>query len=231
MALLIEKTDAAFNAQLKNFANKIPTYQTILGATAAEVASSKADSLAMDYTITNQVTTQTFASTYTAFKQLLRKGGDASLGPPPVMPAFAVAPPMPLPNIEQRFRNLIQRLSHSSGYTKAIGEDLGIEAPDTAASKIALDAGKPVFTIELSSGGHPNLRWTKGKYDGVEIWKDSGTGFVKLDRDMRPDYIDKSDLPAPGTAAVWRYKMIYLKDDEQIGNWSDPVSVTVYGEV
>src|SRR6266446_1189694 len=72
----------------------------------------------------------------------------------------------------------------------------------------------PDSKIEMSSGGHPNLRWTKGKFDGVEIWKDSGTGLVKLDRDMRPDYIDKTNLPANGTAAVWRYKMIYLMNDE-----------------
>ncbi len=138
---------------------------------------------------------------------------------------------MPAPNIEQRFRALLQRIVHSTNYTKAIGEDLGIEAPDTAAAKAAMKDGKPEFKIEMSSGGYPNLRWTKGKYQGIEIWKDAGSGFVKLDRDMRPDYIDKSDLPASGTAAVWRYKIIYLMDDEPIGNWSDAVSVTVYGEV
>jgi hypothetical protein len=105
---------------------------------------------------------------------------------------------------------------------------LGIAAP---ASTFNPADGKPDFFIEFSSGGHPNLRWTKGKFDGVEIWKDSGTGFVKLDRDMKPDYIDKTDLPKLGVAAVWKYKMIYLMDDEPIGNWSDVVSVTVHGEV
>ena len=50
---------------------------------------------------------------------------------------------------------------------------------------------------------------------------------------MRPDYIDKSDLPAMGVALVWKYKMIYIKDEEVIGNWSDVVMVmvTVHGEV
>lgn len=231
MATFIERTDAAFNAQLKNCANKIGTYSAALGLTAAEVAALKADALANDYVLNNQTTVQTFSQTYTAYKTLLRKGGEPVLGPLPVPAAFAAAPPMPAPDIEGRFRLLVQRISHSSGYTKAIGEDLGIEAPDAAASKANLGAGKPEFRIELSSGGHPNLRWTKGKYDGVEIWKDSGNGLAKLDRDMRPDFIDKTDLPASGTAAVWRYKMIYLMDDEPIGNWSDVVSVTVYGEV
>jgi hypothetical protein len=91
--------------------------------------------------------------------------------------------------------------------------------------------GKPDFFIEFSSGGHPNLRWTKGKFEGVEIWKDSGTGFAKLDRDMRTDYIDKTNLPVAGATAIWKYKMIYVVSDEVVGNWSDVVSVFVMGEV
>jgi hypothetical protein len=91
-------------------------------------------------------------------------------------------------NIESRFRILIQRMIHNTAYTTAIGQDLGIEAPTSVFNPAN---GKPAFFIEMSSGGHPNLRWTKGKFQGVEIWKDAGTGFTKLDRDMRPDYIDK----------------------------------------
>lgn len=230
MALLIEKTDTALNAQLKNFAAKISTYSAALGLTAAEESSVKADALAFDYVITNQLAMQTFAQNYTAFKNLLRKGGEPALGALPVAPAAGAPPAMPLPNIENRFRNLLQRIVHNSAYTVAIGEDLGIEGPATL-SKASLGNGKPLFFIDLSSGGHPNLRWTKGSYQGIEIWKDSGSGFVKLDRDMRPDYIDKSNLPAAGVATLWKYKVIYLMDDEVIGNWSDVVTVTVHGEV
>ncbi|MGC4023066.1 MAG: hypothetical protein QM734_14540 [Cyclobacteriaceae bacterium] len=135
---------------------------------------------------------------------------------------------MPAGNVEQRFRLLVQRLIHSPAYTTAIGEDLGIEGPAINMTPANL---KPAFFIELSSGGYPNLRWTKGRTDGVEIWKDGGQGFVKLDRDMKPDYIDKSNLPPAGTLAIWKYKMIYVVNDEVVGNWSDVVSVTVVGEV
>ena len=33
----------------------------------------------------------------------------------------------------------------------------------------------------------------------------------------------------PGTSAVWKYKAIYSLHDEQFGQWSDVVSVTVGG--
>ena len=89
--------------------------------------------------------------------------------------------------------------------------------------------GKPTFHIVKATGGHPMLCWKKGKFDGVEIWKNTGSGFVKLDRDMRPHYIDKSDLPPVGTSATWKYRMIYVYKDEVVGQWSDDVAVSVLG--
>ena len=236
MAINIETNDAAYNLQLKNFANKIGGYSAVLGLTPADVASIKADALAFDYVLGNLLATQTFAQNYTAYKTALLHGGALSLGALPVQPVFTAAPAMPLADVKGRFRALIQVITHKkNAYTTAIGQDLGIEAavvPFTPAT------GKPVFFIEPSSGGYPNLRWTRGKFQGIEIWKDSGpstgsgqAGFAKLDRDMRPDYIDKTNLPAAGQTAVWKYKMIYLVNDEVVGNWSDVVSVTVHGEV
>ncbi|GHN01664.1 hypothetical protein WSM22_31530 [Cytophagales bacterium WSM2-2] len=229
MAIFIESNEIAFNSQFKNFANKISIHGPTLGLLPAEITAIKADSAANDYMITSNVQIQTFAQNYTKFKNILLRGGEDVLGVLPASPIFGTAPPMPAPNIRGRFRALLQRLTHHPAYTAAIGEDLGVEAPavvNTTPIKI-----KPDFFIEMSSGGYPNLRWTKGKMDGVEIWKDTGSGFVKLDRDMKPDYIDKSQLPAAGMSAVWRYKMIYIKNDEHIGSWSDTVTVTVYGEV
>jgi len=44
-----------------------------------------------------------------------------------------------------------------------------------------------------------------------------------------PDYLDTAPLPAPGTSAVWKYKAIYRLGDEQVGQWSDVVSIPVAG--
>jgi len=228
MATYIENADAAFNSQLKNFANKIGAYGPALGLTPAEIAAIKIDAAAFDYIFINQMAMQTFAQTYTAYKALLRKGGGLLPASVPVQPVLGPPPAMPASDISFRFRKVVQRIIHSLAYTRAIGEDLGIEAPVSVFNPVN---GKPKFTIEFVAGGCPNLKRTKGKYHGVEIWKDSGNGFVKLDRDMRPDYVDKSPLPAAGVSAVWRYRMIYLMNDEIAGNWSDLVSVTVHGEV
>jgi hypothetical protein len=228
MATYIESTDVTFNTQLKNFVSKIDTHASVLGLSTAEVASIKIDSHAFDYVVTNHVAIQSFAQNYTAFKSQLKKGGALTLGPLPILPALSAPPLMPSGDIIRRFRALVQRITHMNTYTPAIGYDLGIEA---SVKVFNPSLGKPVFYIEYVSGGLPQLCWPKGNYDGVEIWKDASNGFFKLDRDIRPNYIDKSPLPPAGITAIWKYKMIYIINDEPVGLWSDVVSITVYGEV
>ena len=70
--------------------------------------------------------------------------------------------------------------------------------------------------------------WTKGHFDGVEIWKGKdGLTFSKLDKDIKPDYIDKSDLPEATKAEKWYYKLIYFIDKDQVGQFSDVQSIAV----
>jgi hypothetical protein len=44
-----------------------------------------------------------------------------------------------------------------------------------------------------------------------------------------PTYTDNGTLPALGIAKVWKYRAIYKMDDEVIGDYCDPISVTVKG--
>lgn len=226
MIFHIPKSDLAFNILLRNFATKIGKYGSSLGITEKEITTLKADSVAFDYVINCQNIVQTFAQSFTSFKNRLRKGGDVQGFVMPEVPVLPVAPPMPTPNIEGRLHSVIQRMISHPDYTTAIGEDLGIEG---GAEAMAAIEAKPRFSIKLSSHGYPNIRWIKGKFQGVEIWKDVGRGFAKLERDFKPRFFDKSPLPPRGQSTVWRYKMIYLLKNEPIGSWSDVVSVTVRG--
>jgi hypothetical protein len=76
------------------------------------------------------------------------------------------------------------------------------------------------------TGGRVRVGWTRGKADSLEVHVDrDGKGFVFLAVDSVPDYIDTEALPS--TPAVWKYKAIYRKADERIGQWSLVVSVPV----
>ena len=231
MQSFIERTDDGFLLQVNTFCNKIDTYATLLGVTAGEVTSIKADRDLLAWAVPGQNVIQSFAQTFTNFKNLLRYGnGTEVLSQLPVVPVLNSPPALVDANVQKRFSDLAKRIKASPKYTKSIGEDLGIEVAHTPFDP---QLGKPVFKTTYSSGGHPHLIWKKGKFQGVEIWVDRNDtkGWVKLERDFHPDFTDKAPLPPVGQTAVWNYKMIYLFADEIVGSWSDETAVTVYGSV
>ena len=229
MSIIIERKDEAYSLQLKTFAGKIGTYQTTFNLTNAQIASIKADALAFDYALTCMNIIDTFSHNYNQYKHELRHDKTVTLGGFPVLPVLPVAPAAVAADIEARFRAFIQLLVHSpnKAYTTAIGQDLGIVAPTSVFNPAT---GKPKFTLELTAGGHSTLHYTKGDFDGVEIWKNSGTGFAKLERITLTTYTDPTPLPAANVAALWQYKLIFVYKDAVVGAYSDVVSITVHGQ-
>ena len=92
------------------------------------------------------------------------------LGPEPTFtpPVSVTAVPA---GVFTRLGLLVTSIKSDPNYTDAIGRDLGIIAAQTPFDP---QCGKPVIKITFSSGGHPTLLWTKGKFQGIEIWKDKG---------------------------------------------------------
>lgn len=231
MSSFIDHSDEGFGFQLNTFCGKIDTYSVTLSLTPSEITSIKADKDLYLWALQVQDDTQKFAQNFTNFKNLLRYGsGTEVLTVIPTPPPFPAPPAIVAANVQKRFSDLVKRIKGSPNYTKAIGEDLGLEVAHTPFDP---QLGKPVFKTTYSSGGHPHLIWKKGKFQGVEIWVDRNDtkGWVKLERDFHPDYTDKAALPAVGQSAVWNYKMIYLFQDDVVGSWSAEQSMTVYGSV
>ena len=50
-------------------------------------------------------------------------------------------------------------------------------------------------------------------------------GFVLLAFDSTPNYTDTE--PFPATPAKWTYRAVYRVGDSRVGQWSNPISVTV----
>ena len=82
----------------------------------------------------------------------------------------------------------------------------------------------------ISKGGYPVLHWKKNGTGALELEVDRGAGsFSLLTIQMSPGYQDNTPLPAPGTAALWKYRAIYRIRDEQVGHWSQVLEVGVKG--
>ncbi len=228
MSDYLENEDLKFTVQLQSFANALPAYAATFGLTPAEVEAVQADSEFSNFVITRNDLADNYRQNWTKLKNEMRYGMDVPvISPFPAPIDLSDAPPTVPPGVEKRFRELVKRIKAHPNYTKGIGEALGIEKDETVFNPAE---GKPKFKISLDAGS-PVLKWTKGRYEGVDVWVNRGTGFVKAERDLRPPFVDKHPLPAAGESAVWEYKMIYVLKDEPIGQWSDEAKVTVFGAV
>jgi len=225
----VKSIDSEFASQLELFAKVLPTYQKLLSVSDADIASAVADALFFRWTLDVQVQVQTFGPSVTGFKDLLRHGrNNEVLTANPVSPVLAIAPETVAANVEMRFTRSADARKANLNYTSDIGKALGIVDVTTV---FVPNEGTCVLTGKLAFGGHPLLHFVKGKFEGAQIWKDSGDGkgFVLHTTALHPDYLDLSALPAAGTTAVWKYKAILLYKDTQVGKWSAVIEVTVVG--
>lgn len=223
----LETSDEKFAIQLGNFASKIDLYKITFGLTDEETTSITEDAAFFQWTVTNLKKVETYKRNWTSFKSILKRGEtNVTSNTFPDYPVLAIAPKAVAPGIQFRFTTMVNRIKAHQGYTTAIGQNLGIEM--TAAFRLDLDNAQPILKV-VSRGGRVNLDWKKGKFDGIVIEKDSGKGFLVLDKDLHPNFVDNSPLPASGESAVWKYRAMYLYGDGQVGLWSDIVTVTVAG--
>jgi len=212
---------------LDHLAATLPRYTEVLGIADAVIQTLRADAAAFRYVLHATDDMQSYAQHLTALKNLLRDGGPGA-GDWPIPPALPEPIPAPVPpGIIDRLSALVAHIKTLTNYTPAIGQDLWIIG---AAKVVDPSTWKPVLGTQ-NKAGHPIITWTKGKASALEIWVDrnDGNGFVLLTISTQPNTADNAPLPAPGTSAVWKYKAIYRYHDEQVGQWSDVISITVGG--
>ena len=219
---------------LTKFGIKIVVHGGTVGLAPAEITELQALCACGVASIGLQNDVTKYAQGVTKFKNAVLWATDpvtaypADFTKPAVMAAISKAGVIPLLCLQ------VRRIKAHVGYTKQIGEELGIEGAETPmASPADLSAMKPVLVMTLASGGHPNVGWKKKGMQGVKIQVDRGDrhGFVFLAIDSEPDYLDTASLPASGVTAVWKYRATYIQHDEEVGQWCDPVSITVTGVV
>jgi hypothetical protein len=227
MSNYLETNDEKFAIQIGNFGSKLGGYQTLFGLAENEVTGAQEDAAYFQWIVSNVEKVDTYKRNWTSFKSIAKKGATNITNN--TVPNVAVLDAMPrevAPGVQFRFTTLVNRIKAHQNYTVAIGQNLGIELSTT--QKLDLDAAQPTLKIVIRAG-KVNLDWKKGKFDGIVIEKDSGTGFVMLDKDLHPNFIDNSPLPPQGESAIWKYRAMYLYSDNQVGFWSDVVTTSVSG--
>ena len=227
----LPRTDAGKLAWLKNFSSKLPAYAAKYGISPDEVNDTLLGALVLAFWLDYLNQQTQYMHKVAQYKQELMKGTAAGAAAPmaPVAPVMNGVPGTVLPDIIGRATSIGVRIKKHKDYSVSDGTDLDLEGAEI---DVAPENEKPLITLSLVSGGHVNIDWAKGNMDGIDIYKDGGDGiFTFLAVDTFPGYIDNSTLPAAGQSALWRYKAIYRYHDEQVGEWSDVVSITVMGGV
>lgn len=224
----INPADEGFGSQLQTFKNAIPLYATTLGLTPAAVTAQAADADYYSFTLQSQQIMLGASRQWTAWKDLVRYGGDLPPSGAPVAPVLPAAVPPVAPGIEPRFRALVKQIKAHPSYNAAMGEALGIEGSEQTGPDYA--TVQPNITATIS-GTHVEIGWNWGGFanflDQLELEVDRGAGFVLLAIDTTPGYTDNQAFPA--APVKWTYRAIYRLGDSRVGQWSNPVSVTVGG--
>ena len=212
---------------LDHLAATLPHYAVLLEVSDADLASLKADAAAFRYALQSMSDMQAYAQHRTTYKNLLRDGGSGTADWPVEPQLSQPVPPAVSSGVIPRLAALAAHIKTHKNYTPAIGQDLWLIG---STQVIDTNSWKPVLSIQ-NQAGHPIIVWTKGKAGAIEIWVDRGDGnsFVFLTINTEPNTTDTTPLPAEGTSAMWKYKAIYRLHDEQVGQWSDVISVYVGG--
>lgn len=225
----VKSSDALFCEQLGKMASNIDTYKTILGITDEEVDEIKLDYKGFTFVLNTLKDVPEFGKSWTSYKDNLRKSKTEVASVFPVFTLPENPAPAPLANgLEMRFRELAKKMKAHAGYTDAIGQQLGIVADSVAPPNT--EEAKAIIKQLKVTGGKVLLKWTKGPFDGINIYRKRGNGaFEFVGFDMSPDWTDNTPLPA--TFENWTYRIIYVRKDVEVGHFSNEVSVGVVAAV
>lgn len=210
-----------------NFSTKMNTlYGQTLGFTSAELADIQNDNTAFQNAVLYKENLHQAATAMTAFVRNLRNSStQTAVGAVPVVPAMLPLPQSVMAGIFNRLITYVRRIRQHANYTVTIGQDLDIIPP---VSTFNPATAKPELTARLS-GGYPVLKWKREKADGIYLYVDrrDNNGFVLIDKLVRVEYVDVAPLPANTFTATWDYKAKFMIDDDEIGLFSEIVTVSV----
>ncbi len=224
----IKEAELEFVQQLLTFSTNAPKYMTILGLTQDQLTAQTNDAKYMEYLMTCLDISHNNSKKWTSVKDIMRDGGVMPAAGLPLTLTFPTPVPPVDADIEGRFRDLVKDIKKHPNYNEAIGKELGIEGIEVTPPDY--NTLQPDLKLDLRNNG-VYIHWNFGHYrlflDQCKIVVDrgDGKGEVLLAMDSTPNYLDTT--PFPSAAAKWTYRAVYMYKDQQVGQWSKPVTINV----
>ncbi|GAL83113.1 hypothetical protein Galf_1817 [Sporocytophaga myxococcoides] len=225
----LPKADKEKAIWLKNFSGKLQIHAANVGIASEEVIGVSNDALAFLYALEMVENSKNETAQKVSFKNILADGSEAlALTYPTSIPALN-QPALVKAGIFKRTGKLVQRIKNHPNYNDSIGKDLGVIGSESTQDRTTM---KPEISGALDAH-RPLIKWKKGTADSIDIYVDrkDGKGFVFLANDSTPDYIDTHPLSSGSDTAIWSYKGIYKIQDEQVGEFSNIINITVTRQI
>ncbi len=119
----------------------------------------------------------------------------------------------------------LKRITDLPDFDEADAMNLGIRRESTAEVLTETQAHVSGLTV---LPGQVVIDWVKGKMDGVVVYASAdGANFEQIGKDLRSPFEDKRPNKIAGQPEVRYYRLRYLKQDEEVGQYSDVQSATV----
>lgn len=222
---ILPAADADLVVWFNNFQLKFATYALSVGFVAADVTAVQTDYQMLAYTVNLADVFKAESKERVQYKDTFRDG-PLGIATPATPTTPTIAPPgtIPPPGIVPRVRATIQRIKAHPNYTQAMGQDMGIVAPTSTPT----GTPKPTATAEAQPGSQVLLKWKKGGFDGVIIESQRGTetGWTQIGVDTSSPYLDSRPPLVVGQPEVRKYRLRYFKNDANVGDYSDIITVT-----
>jgi len=198
----IKKTDADLDEQEANFNVKFAIHGPTLGIDLTEITSVIA----------------ILTSHHTVFAKMISMKAEAKAAVSDNVSAKSIA--------VAEFRRIAKKIKSSTGYTEAIGNDLGIIGPDVAPPDMINVKPKLIGVV---AAGAATIKFDKGDMEGVKIYSKRGseTSFTFLGTDTHSPYQDNRPKLIKGDPEERQYYAFYFHNDYEVGQQSDIITVVI----
>lgn len=197
----LKETDSAYDTWLKNFVDAIPPLVEKLGVDATLVTETISSLNATHEKYTIAVAKEAEASSAIKAKNMQRKDS------------------------ETKCRQLIRQIKASKSYTEDIGKLLQII---NANDKPNYEDVKPVITPK-ASGNKIAIKFVKKRMTGIRLYcrRANEADFSLLAIQHKSPYNDTRKNATANQPEERQYKAIYFMNDDEVGQMSDIITVTV----
>jgi hypothetical protein len=211
---------------LNTFATKLATHAATVGVSPAELALVVLMAAFYQYIAALIDLSRTFTQNLTQYRNILTNAALGTILDPLPSLAIPVAPMPPTTiGILTYISKLVQRIKGHTGYSEAIGEDLGIVGDEsTFVEETFKPTGKAIQQI-----GYVKITFEKDECSSMHIYTWNGTAFVYLANDTESPYHDTRPLAVPGQPENRQFQLRGVLHDVEIGIPSDTINVTYGG--